>query len=86
MSHWLVSVYSSTTDELLRELPVRNVDVREIRHQWDVPWPAPIPPLRVEPQHLHYLAQHLVEPLSLKADEEAFLEEYQDFDGEVVDH
>ena len=86
MSHWLVSVYSSATDELLRELPLRNVDPREIRRLWGVPWPAPIEPLRVEPHHLVYLAQHLAEPLSLNAGEEAFLEGYQDFDGEVVEY
>lgn len=86
MSHWVIGIYSSTTDEFLRELPLRNVDPQEIRRLWDLPQPTPIGPLEVESRHLTYLAQLLGEPLSLKPDEQAFVEEWADFVGESVEH
>jgi hypothetical protein len=82
---WLVSVFSTKTDELLVQHeaspPVRAL----VREEWGLPIGSPIGELLVTSERLPFVNRLLEKRLELREAEEAYLGEVAECDGEVVD-
>lgn len=84
VAHWTLSIFSRTSDTLLREIPVPGVDPAETRALWGLSMGAPVGALPITATELPFLIRHLEAPYMLDDETEAFLELVRDEPGEVI--
>jgi hypothetical protein len=86
VAHWELTVFSSTTEELLTVLSLTPLSADEVRQLWDLPPHVPIGCLPVGDDEWPLIRRHLdVDDEVPMGDIEAFLELNQDFPGEVIE-
>jgi hypothetical protein len=80
-----VSVFNTSTEQLLTEHHARSPDRGEVRMEWGLPAGSPIGELLITAERLPFVNRLLEAPLELREGEEAYLGEFAEYDGEVVD-